>query len=352
MNQKNVLVVGGGAFGSTLASILSARGRHVKLWVQRTELKDEINKFHRNKRYLGDCPLNKGVIATNDLENGVKQADVVLIAVPSQAFRDVARALGIFFKGDHIVVHVSKGLELESHCRMTEILRQETCVRKIGVMTGPNLAKELILGQPSGAIIASRFPEVCQTLQELFAQSPLKLYRSEDMTGAEICGAYKNIIAFIVGIADGMGYGDNTKALLATRGYAEMVEFGMTFGACGSTFCGLAGIGDLMATCYSPLSRNRQVGCRVGKGDDWREVLSKTPGVIESIGCTKVIYEESVKKKLSLPLVEALFDFLYHETSLGELGERLMSMSTGAEISGAVARLQMEQPGSLNGGLQ
>lgn len=328
-----VLVCGGGAFGSTLASLLAANGKKTAIWVRSQAQADEINNQHSNGKYLGDAPLDPGLKAVTDLGAAVPEAPVILMAIPTQALRSVARVVGDYLKGDQILAHAAKGLELGTYKRVSEILREETCARKIGVISGPNLAKEMIQGQPAGALIASRYPEVCRRFQDLYQGSLLRLYNGSDVIGTEICGAFKNIIAFMVGIAHGKGFKDNTKSLLVTRGLNEMVQFGVTSGAEFETFGGLAGVGDLMATCYSPFSRNRTVGERVGQGENWRDVVAAFGSVVEGITTTQAVYEKAIKLGLDLPIVTALYRVLYENAPIDAMENMLMSLPVGAEIS-------------------
>ncbi len=262
----DVLVLGGGAFGTSLANMLVGLGRRAILWVRRDDQADEINNEHTNRRYLDAFELDAKLEATTDLENATRRAGVILVVVPSKAFRATAQALGAFVQGDQILVHATKGIEIGTFKRMSEILREETCALKVGVLSGPNLARELMANQPAGALIASRYDGAVAAVQKLFAGGMLRTYGGHDVVGTEVGGSFKNLIALAAGVADGLGFGDNTKALLVTRGLSEMARFGVAMGADVFTFGGLAGIGDLMATCASPLSRNHQVGERLGRG--------------------------------------------------------------------------------------
>ncbi len=240
----DVLVVGGGSFGTALANILTGLGRRVRLWVRREELAVEINSRHTNSRYLEGLNLSPSLVATTNLEEGVRGSPAILVVVPSKAFRDTAKELGEYVTGDQIVVHATKGMENGTFMRMSEILREETCAIQIGVLSGPNLARELVAGQPAGALIASRFDAVVDAMQSLFKGGMLRTYGGRDVVGTEVGGTFKNIIALAAGVADGLGLGDNTKALLVTRGLSEMARLGVVMGADVFTFGGLAGVGD------------------------------------------------------------------------------------------------------------
>ncbi len=332
-----VVVVGGGSFGSALAHILAGLERRLVLWVRRPELAAEINERHTNQRYLEGLSLSAKLEATTDLA-AVTRAPVVLLAVPSRSFREVARAIGEHLRGDQLLVHVTKGLEQGTFKRMSEILREETCALKIGVLSGPNLARELMTDQPGGALIASRYDLVIRAAQALFAGGPLRTYGGHDVIGTELGGAFKNIIALAAGVADGLGFGDNAKALLVTRGLSEMTRFGVAMGAELLTFGGLAGIGDLMATCGSPLSRNHQVGERLGRGEPLEAILGSMASVAEGVPTTRAVREAALARRLSLPIVEAVYGLLYDGHTAAQALAALMAIPVGDELAALRAR--------------
>ncbi|HOX44899.1 MAG TPA: NAD(P)H-dependent glycerol-3-phosphate dehydrogenase [Myxococcota bacterium] len=331
-DSLDALVVGGGAFGTALASQLSRLGRRTLLWVRRPEQAEEINQRHTNQRYLPGCALPEALRATNDLAAAVHGAPLLLVAVPSREFRGVAKLLGDCVEGDHLLVHVAKGIERGSFKRMSQVLREETCALKIGVLSGPNLAPELMAGHPAGAQVASRFREVVQRTQALFAGGRLRVYGGADVVGTEVGGAFKNIIALAGGVADGMGFGDNTKSLLVTRGLGEMARYGVAVGADVFTFGGLAGIGDLMATCASALSRNHQVGERLGRGEALDAILASMPHVVEGVTTTQAVHPQALAMKLALPIVGAVHGMLFEGWSPRDAVERLMALPVGDEL--------------------
>jgi glycerol-3-phosphate dehydrogenase (NAD(P)+) len=255
------------------------------------------------------------------------------VVVPSKAFRDTAQAIGEFVEGDQILVHATKGIEIGTFKRMSEILREETCALKVGVLSGPNLARELMANQPAGALVASRFDGAVAAVQELFAGSMLRTYGGNDVIGTEVGGSFKNIIALAAGVADGLGLGDNSKALLVTRGLSEMARFGTAMGADVFTFGGLAGIGDLMATCASPLSRNHQVGERLGKGETLDDILNSMTHVSEGVPTTKAVYNFLQSRGVELPIVSAVYGMLYDNVTAEETVKRLMAIPVGGELA-------------------
>lgn len=331
--ELDVLVVGGGAFGTSLANILAGLDRRVRLWVRRDDQAAEINERHTNSRYLEGFDLVPSLEATTDLAAGVRRARIVLVVVPSKAFRAVAKQIGESIKGDQILLHATKGIEIGTFKRMSQVLREETCALKIGVLSGPNLAREIMAGQPAGAVIASRFDEVVSATQEAFGGGLFRVYGGRDLVGTEVGGSFKNIIALAAGVANGLGLGDNAKALLVTRGLNEMARFGTSMGAGIVTFGGLAGIGDLMATCASPLSRNHQVGVRLGKGETLDDILQSMTHVSEGVPTTKAVHAYAQAKGLDLPIVAAVNSILYEGRSSSEAVKELMMLPTGDEMA-------------------
>jgi len=302
--------------------------------VRRAELAAEVNEQHTNRRYFGDeVQLPETLVATTELGAGVRGAPVVLVVVPSPYFRAVARAIGDDLEGDQIVVHATKGFEVETFARMSEVLREESCALKTGVLSGPNLAREILAGHPAGALVASRFAEVRAAVQALFEGSRLRVYAGEDVVGTEVAGAFKNIIALAAGVSDGLGFGDNAKALLVTRGLSEMARLGAAMGGDVFTMGGLAGIGDLMATCASPLSRNHQVGVRLAKGEPLDAILASLSSVAEGVPTTRGVYAWAQRRGLELPIVRAMHGLLFEGWDVPRVLGFLLATKVGHELA-------------------
>lgn len=332
--EWEALVVGGGTFGTALASLLARNGRRARLWVRRTEQANEINRRHTNRDYFEDRKLPENLRAVTDLGAAMRGVPVLIVAVPSRSFRDVSRAVGDHLTGEQIVVHATKGIEPNTFKRMSEILREETCVLKLGVISGPNLAEELMAGNPAGSTVASHFDEVVTRVQELFTGSPLRLYGARDVIGTEIGGAFKNIVALVSGVAHGLGFGDNTKALIVTRGLSEMTRYGTALGADAETFSGLAGIGDLMATCSSQLSRNFRTGMRFAKGEKLEDILKSSAQVVEGVPTTLAVHRQAEALGLDLPMVRAVYAAFYEGRPIRDLLAGLMERPAGREGAG------------------
>ena len=230
-------------------------------------------------------------------------------------------------------MHATKGLEIASFRRMSEILREETCALKVGVLSGPNLAREILIGNPAGALIASHYEEVVAATQALFKGTTLRVYGARDVIGTEIAGAFKNIIAIAAGVVDGLGFGDNTRSLLVTRGLSEMAQLGVSLGADVFTFGGLAGIGDLMATATSKLSRNHQVGERLAKGETPEQIIETLGHVAEGVPTTEAVFRQITSTGLDLPIVTAVHGLLYEKKTPRDVLSRLMALPVGSELA-------------------
>ena len=331
--DADVVIVGGGSFGTALATVLAEMGRGIRMWVRREEQAGEINASHTNSRYAQGHTLDPAIRATTDLAELIAGASVILMSVPSRSFREVARAVGDHIQGDQLLVHTTKGLEIDTFKRMSEILREETCTFKVGVLSGPNLAGEIMACHPAGATVASQYNEVVETLQGLFRGGRMRVYGGHDVVGTEVGSAFKNIIALAAGISDGMGFGDNTKSLLLTRGLSEMARVGVSLGADVFTFSGLTGVGDLMCTCASPLSRNHQVGERLAKGETLDDILASMTQVAEGVPTTAAVHRYAQAKGLDLPIVRAVNGMLYEGLSVPDALEGLMAIPVGDELS-------------------
>lgn len=330
--SEPVAVIGAGSWGTTLAKVLGDNGRPTLLWVRRQELCDEINRTRENRAYLPDFALPASVEATTDLERVASACKLILLVVPSHGLRQLAYELGEFVTGEHVVVHATKGIEEGSFKRMSEILVEETCLRKIGVLSGPNLARELAARHPTGTLVASRFDEVYRRTHAALHNDYFRVYWGHDVIGAEVGGAFKNIVALASGVAAGLGLGENTKALLLTRGMSEMARLGTSMGADVLTFGGMAGFGDLIATCSSSLSRNHQVGARLARGETLEAIQADMRMVAEGVKTTRAVHAYARRKGLSLPIVGAVHRLLYEQGDVPTLLGDLMAIPTGAEF--------------------
>lgn len=329
----DVLIVGGGRLGTALGSLISKSGRRAVVFVRRQEQAREINKSHTNDAYLPKVPLDKGLEATTDLSAAIRDAPIVLMAVPSQSFREAARAVGDTLEADQLVVHATKGFEIETFKRMSQIVHEETCTLKIGVLSGPTIAGEVASGSPTGALLASRFDEVIARVQVLFEGSHLRVYGGRDVVGTEVAGAFKNVIAIAAGAVDGLQFGNNTKWLIVSRGLNEMAQLGTAMGGDVLTYGGLAGIGDLGATCASPLSLSHQIGRRLAEGQELSKILDDLPNTAEAVPTAMAVHRHATSTGLDLPIARSVFGLLHEGWSVKKALDHLMSIRVGRELA-------------------
>ena len=318
-----VSVLGAGNWGTTIAHLIGNNGFPVTLWARNPELADSINRDHQNSRYMKGLSLSPKVRATADLAEAVRGVPLVFIVIPSQAFRSVCAQIGDLVEPAQIAVHATKGIELQSYKRMSEILLEETCLRQIGVLSGPNIAREMVEGKPAGTVLASRFPHVIALARQYIKSKQLRVYANTDVVGVELGGTLKNIIAIAAGMATQMKLGENAKSLLITRGLSEIARLGVALGADPMTFSGLAGLGDLMVTCASPLSRNHRVGAALARGMSLVEAIESLGMVAEGVKACKIAFEITNNLDMRSPLIHGVYRVVHEglspKAALGEL---------------------------------
>lgn len=326
-----ITVLGAGAWGSTLAQVLADGNNEVCLWGRSQSVVDEINSAHTNTKYLHDQILPNTIIATTDIDVAFAHSKYIVLAIPAQSLREKLTELKPRFNGDEVIISTLKGIEIETQMRMSEIIEEILPNRKIAVITGPNLADELILRQPAAAVIASRSLDLAKELQGIFHASYFRVYTSTDVMGCELAGAVKNVIALAVGIAIGLGLGENTQAMIITRGLNEVARLCAVHGSDPLTAAGLAGMGDLVATCGSPLSRNRTFGEAIGRGGSMeyaREHFSRT---VEGVASASAVIEVAHRVGVEVPVIEAVADVVRGRIAPQEALDRLMRISIESE---------------------
>ena len=315
MNRKNISVLGGGSWGTVLAYLASLNGNQVNLWMRDKNLAEEINNTSINKRYLPNLDLGKNITATSQIED-IKESDLIIFCVPSDAFRDVSLLASSFINENTFLVTATKGVEKDDFSLMSKILEEYYSKNLIGILSGPNLAEEIANHHLSGTVIASKHKilrdEVIQNLSTDF----FRIYENDDPYGVEMGGALKNIYAIACGIADGLNSGENTIGMIMTRGLGEMSRLATDLGANPQTFLGLAGVGDLITTCASPLSRNHQFGKYIGEGLSVEEAKQKIGQTIEGLKTLKVVKNISDKHGVEMPIVDSLYKIIYKGTNL------------------------------------
>lgn len=329
---RPVGVLGGGAFGTTLAQLAARAGHRALLWMRDEAAAAAIASSRENPRYLPGHRLEDAVEPVTDLRELADRCQLLVLAIPSKSFRSVARALGDVVRGDHVLLSATKGLERGTTLRMTELLRQETCCLKIGALSGPNLALEVMRGVPGATVVASRFDEVVELAAAALRTPAFRVYASRDVLGVELGGAVKNVIAIAGGVTRGLGYGDNTLSLLITRGLSEMTRLGTRMGADVRTFSGMSGVGDLVVTAFSELSRNHRVGRRLADGTPLETILTELGQVAEGVATAQVVVEWADTHGLDLPICRGVHRILYAGARPRDVLEELMALPPRWEV--------------------
>lgn len=324
MSTEQVTILGGGSFGTSIANILADNGHCVRLWMRDPGVVKDIADKNENTRYLPGKKLNQNLIPTTDLEQATTKANVIFVAIPSKAFRKVVSSAKPWLTDDTLLVSTTKGIEEDGFQLMSQILERETPSRKIGVLSGPNLAKEIAERTLTGTVIASEDPEVRKRVQDILSCEYFRVYANSDRFGVELGGVLKNIYAIASGMAAAMGLGANTRSMLITRSLAEMSRFAAHMGANPMTFLGLAGVGDLFVTCTSPLSRNYQVGYALAEGKKIDDILGNLGGTAEGVNTIRLVKQKSEEHQIYMPLVHGLYEIIFAGKSLREVIQYLM----------------------------
>jgi len=310
--KLKVGLLGGGSWGTTVASVV-ARNTPVTLWARSAETVNEINSSHTNQTYLPGAVLPEELRATTDVEEAVAGADVVIMGIPSQSFRSVLEMVRQHIRPWVPVVSLTKGLELSTRKRMTELINEVLPGHPSGVLTGPNLAREIMSGQAAASVIAMEDEIIVKELQGLFRSGLFRVYTNDDVIGCELGGVLKNIIAIAAGMGDGMGAGDNTRSAIITRGLAEITRLGVAMGGRSETFAGLTGIGDMIATCTSAQSRNRHVGVELGKGRQMQEIIDEMVMVAEGVKSAPAVIALGKEYGVEMPIANDVYKVLIGE---------------------------------------
>ena len=332
MPTERITVLGGGSFGTAIANIVADNGHPVKLWMRDADVVEGIRLHHENIRYLQGKKLNPAIEPTTDLENAVRTATIILVAIPSKAFRTVLRTAHDWFNPEQILVSTTKGIEEDGFLMMSQILLKETPCHLVGVLSGPNLAKEIANRTLTGTVIASEHEAVRARVQQVLSCSYFRVYANNDVFGVELGGALKNIYAIASGMASALGMGENTKSMLITRSLAEMSRFAARLGSNPMTFLGLSGVGDLFVTCTSPLSRNFQVGHALGQGKALDDILANLGGTAEGVNTVRIIKKKSVELEVYMPLVHGLHEIIFEGKPVKDVIKKLMLGEQNSDV--------------------
>ncbi|KIL48943.1 glycerol-3-phosphate dehydrogenase [Jeotgalibacillus alimentarius] len=328
MDKQNIAVLGAGSWGTALAIVLADNLHQVNLWTHTKAQADQINATHKNEKYLPGIDIPEEITAYSDLEKAIDTAEMIVFAVPAKATREVAEQVNKIRHTPALVVHVSKGIEPDTHLRISEILQDTLsadAMSDLVVLSGPSHAEEVVKRHPTTVTAASENMKAAEKVQDAFMNQHFRVYTNHDVTGVEVGGALKNIIALAAGITDGLGYGDNAKAALITRGLAEIARLGTKLGANPLTFSGLTGVGDLIVTCTSVHSRNWRAGNMLGKGHKLDDVLEQMGMVVEGVRTTKAAYQLAEKHQVTMPITTALYKVLFEDVHPKEAVDQLMT---------------------------
>lgn len=325
-----VAVIGAGSWGTTVASIVSGKNETV-IWARDPATVEDINTNNANSRYLPGLKLNKKLTATNDLAQAVRAADLIVMGVPSKAMRQTLIAVQPHIRAWVPVISLAKGFEPETRYRMTEIIEEILPGHPPGVLTGPNLAKEIVQGYAAASVLAVEDETIVARLQSVFQSNLFRVYRSTDMVGCELGGALKNVIAIASGMGDGTGAGENTRSAVITRGLSEITRLGVAMGGREQTFAGLAGLGDLMATCTSTLSRNHTVGVELGKGRKVDEIIADMNQVAEGINSSKIVMDIASEHGIEMPIAHEVYKVCHEGSTARRAFRGLLRTSSQSE---------------------
>lgn len=333
MSGVRAAVLGSGSWGTTFAAVLADAGCDVVLWGRSPEVARQVTEEHRNEAYLPGVRLPDGVRGTTDATEALRDAEVVAVAIPAQSVRATLAPMVGLLREDAVVVSLMKGVELTTDERMSEVVREVLGLPadRVAVVSGPNLAREIAERQPTATVVASTSEATAQRVAAACASSYFRPYTNTDVVGVELCGAVKNVIAVAVGIAQGRGFGHNTMATVITRGLVEITRLGLALGADAATFSGLAGMGDLVATCASPLSRNHTLGVHVGQGMSLTEAVAATGGTAEGVKSSRSVLELAGTVGVEMPITAAVVAVLHESLPVDRMAEQLLSRPHKAE---------------------
>ncbi|MHB0777364.1 NAD(P)H-dependent glycerol-3-phosphate dehydrogenase [Halomonas sp. WWR20] len=349
-DRLQVAVLGGGSFGTAIASIAADNGARVRQWLRDPALVAQINHEHRNGRYLPDYAMNPSVSASCDMQAVLDGAELVFVAIPSKAFAGVVRQALPWLNERQILVSTTKGIQAEGFKLMSEILVEETGFAHIGVLSGPNLASEIAQKQLTATVVASDDALTRARVQTALGCDYFRVYASNDRYGVELGGALKNIYAIAAGMAAALGMGENTRSMLMTRALAEMSRFAVALGANPMTFIGLAGVGDLIVTCSSSLSRNYRVGFALGEGKSLETAVESLGQVAEGVNTVSLVCDKARREKIYMPLAEGLYQVLFNGVPARRMAQMLMQNEQSSDVEFVLSREDVVQARRLEPG--
>ncbi len=332
--QNRIAVIGAGSWGTTLAILLADKEHAVRLWVYEKDLAEEMQNARENRVYLPGHRLSDNIAVTSSIKDAVSDAEIIVSVVPSHVARGVIKELVPFVSKDTIIVSATKGIENNTLMLISDVFKDilpKSFHKNLTFLSGPSFAKEVVQKMPTAVALASYDKKAGESVQNAFSTEYFRVFTNSDVIGVELGGALKNVIAIATGIADGMGFGHNTRAAIITRGLAEMTRFGIAMGAEPATFAGLSGLGDLILTCTGELSRNRTVGIRLGKGEKLKNILASMKMIAEGVKTTKAAYELSKKYSIEMPIINEVYYILYEDKDVMASAKDLLKRDLGEE---------------------
>ncbi len=332
MRYSSIGVLGAGSWGTALALELDGKGHSVSLWMRRKKQLEEILHTGENSRYLPEINIADSIVLTNDIAKGIRGKKIILLAVPTQRVREIINKLRPYISPEQIILNAAKGIEANRHLRVSQIVEEELPGQPYAIISGPSHAEEVARDIPTTVVVASKDRKIAEYVQDVFNTASFRVYTNPDVIGVELGGALKNVIAFGAGVTDGLGYGDNARAALMTRGISEIARLGKALGAKEATFGGLSGIGDLIVTCTSMHSRNRRAGILIGQGKSLEDTLEEVGMVVEGITTTEVVYQLAQKHQIEMPITKEIYNVLYNGTNPSDAVINLMTRTTKNEI--------------------
>ena len=315
MKSKNISVLGGGSWGTVLANLASSNQHNVTLWMRDSELVKEVNKSRRNSKYLPELKLEGNIKATEDISL-INSSEMVIFCIPSDSFREVSKKASEYINKSVQLVTATKGVEKDKFNLMSQVLNEHMANNPVGILSGPNLAQEIATKQLSGTVIASKDKVLQKNVIDILGSDSFRVYENDDPYGVEMGGAIKNIYAIACGVADGLNSGENTVGMIMTRGLGEMSRLAVELGANPQTFLGLSGVGDLITTCASPLSRNHKFGKYIGEGHSVESATDKIGQTVEGLKTLKVVKVLSDERNINMPIVDSLYKIIYKGENL------------------------------------
>lgn len=331
-NHKNIAVLGGGSFGTAVANMIAGNGYPTTLWMRDEENVQRCLKEGENARYLPGYKLCPELTISSDMEAALRGAELVFFSVPSKSFRQVCQQASPFIASQTMVVSTAKGIEGESFKLMSDVLQEELKQPRVGVISGPNLAREVARRELTATVIASPDPALCETVQAMLSTDTFRVYSNSDMFGVELAGALKNIYAITAGVASAMNLGQNTIGMLITRSLAEMTRFAARLGADPMTFIGLSGVGDLFVTCTSPLSRNYRIGQALGQGKSLEAAIAEVGQVAEGVNTTRTVKQKADELGIYMPLASGLYEVMFHQASIDQVVQSMMVSAHAEDV--------------------